>query len=96
MPLEKLDFILAAGAHHNEVKIFDANSPTYNMMASVNGLPRSILDTDISPKTNMIAFGGADGSVKIMKLAEVEDKTDVPNSFGGSEIASEAPSETGV
>ena len=67
------------------------------MLASVYGLPRSILDTDISSKTNMIAFGGADGSVKLMKLAEVEEKTDLPNSLAGvDDIVSEPPSEAGV
>ena len=46
-------------------------------MTSVRGLPHSIHATDISPLSNTIAFGGADGMVKIMKIAEVEDKTEV-------------------
>ncbi len=79
-PLDQLpDFILAAGAHHNEVKLFDASSPAYPRLTSVHGLPRSILDTDISPKTSMIAFGGADGMVKVMKIAEIDDQTELPS-----------------
>ena len=59
----KHQFVLAAGAYHNEVKLFDASVPDYSIIASIQGLPKSILDSDVSPKTNMVAFGGADGSV---------------------------------
>lgn len=86
-PFFQHKFILAAGAHHNEVKMFDASTPEYKLMTAIKGLPRSILDTDVSPKTNMIAFGGADGSVKVMKLAAVEAKpklfdSDAPSPVG--------------
>ena len=57
-------------------------------MTSVRGLPHPIHATDISPLSNTIAFGGADGMVKIMKIAEVEDKTELP-SEEGSEASAE-------
>lgn len=69
----KQKFILAAGAYHNEVKLFDASTSDYPILASIQGLPKSILDSDVSPKSNIVAFGGADGSVQIMKIAKVEE-----------------------
>lgn len=87
-PIFQHKFILAAGAYHNEVKMFDSSTPDYSILTSIKGLPRSILDTDISPKSNMIAFGGADGSVKVMKIAAKEEKPPLFSSDAPSPVAS--------
>ena len=55
------------------MKLFDATTSDYPLLASIQGLPKSILDSDVSPKSNIVAFGGADGSVQIMKIVNVEE-----------------------
>ena len=67
--------------------MFDSSTPDYTILTSIKGLPRSILDTDISPKSNMIAFGGADGSVKVMKIAAKEEKPQLFSSDAPSPVA---------
>ncbi len=78
--------------------MFDASDPAYPILTSIKGLPRSILDTDVSPKTNMVAFGGADGSVKILKLAAVGEEpalfsSDAPSPVGGDDESGNFESE---
>lgn len=64
------DFIYAASVGRNELQLFEKDI-VYKPSWTITGLKQGLYTSDISPKCDMIAFGGADNHLYIIDIGKI-------------------------
>jgi len=64
------DFIVAAAIGRNELQIFEKDI-VYKPTWTITGLKQGLYSCDISPKGDMIAFGGADHHIYLIDIGKI-------------------------
>lgn len=64
------DFIIAAAIGRNEMQLFEKDI-VYKPTWTITGLNQGLYTCDVSPKGDMVAFGGADHHIYVIDIGKI-------------------------